>query len=76
MVVSAAHRQNWQRRLQAEATADALGLSRVKLLRIDQRGGGSIRPVPYAMAARNSFRPGEAPPPQSTLRLALDYCLT
>ena len=61
---------------QAEATADALGLRRVKLLRIDQRGGGSIRPVPYAMAARNSFRPGEAPPPQSTLRLALDYCLT
>jgi uncharacterized protein YggE len=61
---------------QAEATADALGLRRVKLLRIDQRGGGSIRPVPYAMAARNSFRPGEAPPPQSTLQLALDYCLT
>ena len=61
---------------QAQTTADALGLRRVQLLRIDQRGGGSIRPMPYAMAARNSFNPDEARPPQSSVSLALDYCLT
>ena len=60
---------------QAQATADALGLRRVQLLRIDQRGGGSIRPMPYAMAARNSFNPDEARAPQSSVSLGLDYCL-
>ena len=47
----------------AKATAEALGLKRVQLLRIDQRGGGPIRPMPYAMAARSSFNPDEARPP-------------
>jgi uncharacterized protein YggE len=61
---------------QAQATADALGLRRVQLLRIDQRGGGSIRPMPYAMAARNSFNPDEARAPQSSVSLGLDYCLS
>lgn len=60
---------------QAQATADALGLRRVQLLRIDQRGGGSVRPMPYAMAARNSFNPDEARAPQSSVSLGLDYCL-
>ena len=59
----------------AQATADALGLRRVQLLRIDQRGGGSVRPMPYAMTARNSFNPDEARAPQSSVSLGLDYCL-
>jgi uncharacterized protein YggE len=62
-------------RRQAQTIADALGLRRVQLLRIDQRGGGLIRPMPYAMAARSSFNPDEARPPESTVTLALDYCL-
>lgn len=61
---------------QAQVTAEALGLRRVQLLRIDQRGGGSIRPVPYAMAARSSFNPDEARAPESSVSLALDYCLS
>ena len=59
----------------AEATARALGLSKVELLLIDQRG--SIH-RPMAMAARMgeaSFRPGEAPKPSQNLTLKLDYCL-
>lgn len=61
---------------QAQTTADALGLRRVQLLRIDQRGGGPIRPMPYAMAAARSFNPDEARAPESSVSLALDYCLT
>jgi uncharacterized protein YggE len=60
---------------QAQATADALGLRRVQLLRIDQRGGSLVRPMPYAMAARSSFNPDEARAPQSSVSLGLDYCL-
>ena len=59
----------------AEATARALGLLKVELLLIDQRG--SIhRPMP--MAARMgeaSFKPGEATKPSQSLTLKLDYCL-
>ena len=61
---------------QAQTTADALGLRRVQLLRIDQRSGGAIRPLPYAMAAARSFNPDEARAPESSVSLALDYCLT
>ena len=61
-------------RRQAEATAAALGLRRLQLLRIDQRGGGGGRPLPL-MAAR-SFNPDEAPPPERSLSLGLDYCLS
>jgi uncharacterized protein YggE len=62
---------------QAQITADALGLGRVQLLRIDQRGGGGvIRPMPLAMAARSSFSPDEAQAPESSVSLALDYCLS
>jgi uncharacterized protein YggE len=60
---------------QAKATAEALGLKRVQLLRIDQRSSG-VRPVPYGMAAARSFNPDEAPEPQSSVNLALDYCLS
>jgi hypothetical protein len=35
-----------------------------------------VRPMPYAMAATRSFDPNEAPPPERTLSLALDYCLS
>jgi hypothetical protein len=60
---------------QAKVTADALGLKQVQLLRIDQRGGGGPRPMPYLAAAR-SFNPDEAPAPSNSLSLALDYCLS
>jgi uncharacterized protein YggE len=61
---------------QAKTTADALGLRRVQLLRIDQRGGGPIRPMPYAMSARKGFNPDEARQPESSVSLDLDYCLS
>jgi Protein of unknown function (DUF541) len=63
-------------RRQADTTAQALGLSRVRLLRIDQRGGGGPRPMPYARMAAASFNPDEAPPPERFVSLALDYCLS
>jgi len=62
-------------RRQAEATAAALGLRRLQLLRIDQRGGGG-RPMPLGMVAARSFNPDEAPAPERSLSLALDYCLS
>ena len=63
-------------RRQADTTAQALGLSRVRLLRIDQRGGGGPRPMPYARMAAASFNPDEAPPPERFVSLSLDYCLS
>jgi uncharacterized protein YggE len=60
-------------RRQAQATASALGLKTIRLLRIDQRSGGGSRPMPL-LAAR-SFNPEEAPPPERSLSLGLDYCL-
>ena len=62
-------------RRRAKATARALGLRRVDLLRVDQRSGGY---QPIAMAAQmgtRSFNPGEAPKPSQSVRLDLDYCL-
>ncbi|AII47810.1 hypothetical protein KR52_01355 [Synechococcus sp. KORDI-52] len=59
----------------AQATARALGLRKVDLLLIDQRGS-AFQPV--RMAARMgpaNFRPGEAPKPSQSLTLKLDYCL-
>ena len=59
----------------AETTARALGLRKVELLLIDQRGE-TYRPM--GMAARmghSSFRPTEAPNPSQHLTLKLDYCL-
>ena len=62
-------------RRRAEATARALGLRKVELLLIDQRG--SIhRPMPMvARMGEASFRPGEAPKPSQNLTLKLNYCL-
>ena len=63
-------------RRRAKVTARALGLVRVDLLQINQRGGG-LRPVAYTEArmSKPTFRPDEAPKPQRSLTLALDYCL-
>ncbi len=63
-------------RRQAELTAQALGLQRLQLLRIDQRGSGGPRPMPYARMAAASFNPDEAQAPERSLNLALDYCLS
>jgi len=60
---------------QAQATADALGLRRVQLLRINQRGGYVPRPMAYNRALSASFSPDEAPAPRNSVSLALDYCL-
>jgi len=60
---------------QAETMASALGLRRVELLRIDQRGAG-YRPMALASINRaQSFNPGEAPRPSQSIGLELDYCL-
>ena len=62
-------------RRRAQATARALGLRKVELLLIDQRGSTQR---PMQMAARKEttgFRPGEAPKPSQSLTLKLDYCL-
>ena len=58
---------------QAQTTASALGLKTVRLLRIDQRSGGGPGPMP--MLAARSFNPEEAPPPERSVSLGLDYCL-
>ena len=60
-------------RRQAEATASALGLRTVRLLRIDQRSGGGFRPMP--MLATRNFNPDEAPALERSVSLGLDYCL-
>jgi len=60
---------------QAQATADALGLRRVQLLRINHRGGYAPRPMAYNRALSTSFNPDEAPAPRNSVSLALDYCL-
>ena len=62
-------------RRRGQVTARALGLRKVELLLIDQRG--SIH-RPMAMVARMgeaSFRPVEAPKPTQNLTLKLNYCL-
>jgi hypothetical protein len=60
---------------QAETTASALGLGRLKLLRIDQRSAGSARTLPLMSMARAAFNPDEAPAPERSVSLSLDYCL-
>ena len=58
---------------QAASPASALGLSQVKLLRIDQRSHPAPRELAMAATAAPRFRPGEAPLPTRTLMLTLDY---
>ena len=61
---------------EAEAMAAAIGVARVRLLRIN-RPEAMVRPRAIPLeAARSGFRPGEAPKPAQTLRLQLDYCLS
>ena len=61
---------------EAEAMAAAIGVARVRLLRIN-RQDAMVRPRAIPLeAARSGFRPGEAPKPAQTLRLQLDYCLS
>ncbi len=61
---------------EAEAMAAAIGVARVRLLRIN-RQDAMVRPRAIALeTARSGFRPGEAPKPAQTLRLQLDYCLS
>ena len=60
---------------QAQATADALGLRRVQLLRLKQRGGYALRPMADNRTLSASFNPEEAPAPRNSVSLALDYCL-
>ena len=60
---------------QAQATADALGLRRVQLLRINQHGGYSPRPMAYNRALSASFNPDEAQTLINLVSLELDYCL-
>lgn len=60
---------------QAETMASALGLRRLELLRINQRGQ-AYRPVALTSTNRGqSFKPGEAPRPIQSIGLELDYCL-
>ena len=62
-------------RRRAQATARALGLRKVELLLIDQRGS-TQRPMQIAARKESTnFRPGEAPKPSQILTLKLDYCL-
>lgn len=59
----------------AQATARALGLRKVELLLIDQRGS-TQRPMQIAARKESTgFRPGEAPKPSQSLTLKLNYCL-
>ena len=61
---------------QAARTASTLGLSKVKLLRIDQRSQPAARGLTMAATAAPRFRPGEAPLPTGRVMLTLDYCLS
>ena len=61
---------------EAEAMAAAIGVSRVRLLRIN-RPDAMVRPRAIPLeTARSGFRPDEAPKPLQTLRLQLNYCLS
>ena len=59
----------------AQATARALGLRKVELLLIDQRGSTQRHMQMAARKESTGFRPGEAPKPSQSLTLKLDYCL-
>ena len=62
-------------RSQAQATADVLGLRRVQLLRVNQRGGYGPRSMTYNRALSASFNPDEAPAPPKQLNFTFDYCI-
>ena len=62
-------------RRQAESTQQLLGLSQLRLIRIDQRSGGGFLRASALSRSEKSFDPSEAPKPRQTIRLNLDYCL-
>ena len=62
-------------RRQAESTQQLLGLSQLRLIRIDQRSGGGLLRTSALSRSEKSFDPSEAPKPRQSIRLNLDYCL-
>ena len=62
-------------RRQAESTQQLLGLSQLRLIRIDQRSGGGLLRASALSRSEKSFDPSEAPKPRQSIRLNLDYCL-
>ena len=61
---------------EAESTARAIGAGRVKLIRINRNNIGRIlRPILKSVSADPPFRPDEAPEPEISVRMQLDYCL-
>ena len=62
---------------EAESTARAIGAARVKLIRINRNNIGSIpRPMLKSVSADSQFSPDEAPEPEISVRMQLDYCLS
>ena len=62
-------------RRQAQSTQQLLGLSKLRLIRIDQRSGGGLLRASALSRSEKSFDPSEAPKPRQSIRLNLDYCL-
>ena len=62
-------------RRQAQSTQQLLGLSKLRLIRINQRSGGGLFRTSALSRLEKSFDPSEAPKPRQTIRLNLDYCL-
>jgi uncharacterized protein YggE len=62
-------------RRQAQSTQQLLGLSKIRLIRIDRRSGGGLLRTSALSRPEKSFDPSEAPKPRQSIRLNLDYCL-
>ena len=60
---------------QARSTQQLLGLSKLRLIRIDRRSGGGPLRTSALSRSEKSFDPSEAPKPRQSIRLNLDYCL-
>ena len=60
---------------QARSTQQLLGLSKLRLIRIDRRSGGGLLRTSALSRSEKSFDPSEAPKPRQSIRLNLDYCL-
>ena len=60
---------------QARSTLQLLGLSKLRLIRIDRRSGGGLLRTSALSRSEKSFDPSEAPKPRQSIRLNLDYCL-
>ena len=62
-------------RRQAQSTQQLLGLSKLRLIRIDRRSGGGPLRASALSRTEKSFDPSEAPKSRQSIRLNLDYCL-